>query len=245
MIARSADTAALFEERLFEPDIARSHPGKPPTGVRDAARELALGQAHLLPVRSPARAAGMTETITGHDHISDDVRQGANGRERCDGRALHARGRPVPDDARQLGHERLDRDGGEGRRHDRDRDPGRDHRVHARDGGADDHRRQDRGDHRPQAGVRDRLRDLRLRLVHHLDLPEPAVAALRLVVPGGRRCGADPARDRRARRRELPGRAPARRLRPGRRRGRDRGRGRAADRRLLHDVLLLALGLRR
>ncbi len=35
MIARSADTAALFEERLFEPDITRSHPGKPPSGVRD------------------------------------------------------------------------------------------------------------------------------------------------------------------------------------------------------------------
>ena len=32
---RSADTAALFEERLFEPDIARSHPGKPPSGVGD------------------------------------------------------------------------------------------------------------------------------------------------------------------------------------------------------------------
>ena len=56
MIARSADTAALFEERLFEPDIARSQPGKPPSGVRDGPRELALGQADLLPVRSlPAR----------------------------------------------------------------------------------------------------------------------------------------------------------------------------------------------
>ncbi len=34
MIARSADAAALFEERLFEPDIARSHRGEPPSGVR-------------------------------------------------------------------------------------------------------------------------------------------------------------------------------------------------------------------
>ncbi len=33
MIARSADTAALFEERLFEPDIARSHRGEPPSGA--------------------------------------------------------------------------------------------------------------------------------------------------------------------------------------------------------------------
>jgi cardiolipin synthase len=32
MIARSAETAALFEARLFEPDIARSHPGTPPSG---------------------------------------------------------------------------------------------------------------------------------------------------------------------------------------------------------------------
>ena len=32
MIARSADAARLLEERLFEPDIARSKPGKAPTG---------------------------------------------------------------------------------------------------------------------------------------------------------------------------------------------------------------------
>ena len=31
MIARSAETAALIEERLFEPDIARSIPGEPLT----------------------------------------------------------------------------------------------------------------------------------------------------------------------------------------------------------------------
>jgi cardiolipin synthase A/B len=34
MIARSADAAALFEERLFEPDIARSKPGEPPADGR-------------------------------------------------------------------------------------------------------------------------------------------------------------------------------------------------------------------
>jgi phosphatidylserine/phosphatidylglycerophosphate/cardiolipin synthase-like enzyme len=33
VIARSADTAALFEERLFQPDIARSRPGAPPSGT--------------------------------------------------------------------------------------------------------------------------------------------------------------------------------------------------------------------
>ena len=31
MIARSPDAAALFEERLFEPDIARSKRGEPPS----------------------------------------------------------------------------------------------------------------------------------------------------------------------------------------------------------------------
>ena len=46
---------------------------------------------------------------------------------------------------------------------------GGDHGLHARDGGADDHRRQDRRDDRPQARVRDRLRHLRLRLVHDRD----------------------------------------------------------------------------
>jgi cardiolipin synthase len=34
MIARSPEAAALFEERLFEPDIARSEPGRPPSGTR-------------------------------------------------------------------------------------------------------------------------------------------------------------------------------------------------------------------
>jgi phosphatidylserine/phosphatidylglycerophosphate/cardiolipin synthase-like enzyme len=32
MVARSAELAASFEERLFEPDIARSNPGVPPAG---------------------------------------------------------------------------------------------------------------------------------------------------------------------------------------------------------------------
>jgi cardiolipin synthase A/B len=33
MVARSAEAATLFEERLFEPDIARSKPGEPRTGT--------------------------------------------------------------------------------------------------------------------------------------------------------------------------------------------------------------------
>ena len=33
IMARSAEASALMEERLFEPDIARSSPGKPPSGL--------------------------------------------------------------------------------------------------------------------------------------------------------------------------------------------------------------------
>jgi cardiolipin synthase len=40
MIARSAEAAALFEERLFEPDIARSQPGEPPSGSRERRQSL-------------------------------------------------------------------------------------------------------------------------------------------------------------------------------------------------------------
>jgi cardiolipin synthase len=35
MIARSPDAAALFEQRLFEPDIARSKPGRPPSSKNE------------------------------------------------------------------------------------------------------------------------------------------------------------------------------------------------------------------
>ena len=35
MIARSGATAALLRERLFEPDITRSKPGRVPTGTRE------------------------------------------------------------------------------------------------------------------------------------------------------------------------------------------------------------------
>ena len=35
MIARSAEAAALLNERLFEPDIARSKRGEPPSGPRE------------------------------------------------------------------------------------------------------------------------------------------------------------------------------------------------------------------
>ena len=35
MLARSAELAARFEERLFEPDIARARPGAPPSAARE------------------------------------------------------------------------------------------------------------------------------------------------------------------------------------------------------------------
>ena len=49
MIARSADAAERFEERLFEPDIARSKRGERPPGRGNGSR-LALGQARVLPL---------------------------------------------------------------------------------------------------------------------------------------------------------------------------------------------------
>ncbi len=108
----------------------------------------------------------------------------------------------------------------------RHRDPDGDHPLHAGDGGVHDHRRQDRPDHRPQARLRDRLRDLRRRVADHGARAEPRRPADRLVVPGGARRGADPARDRRPRRLQLrpptSGRAPT--AWSPRRRGRGRGR---------------------
>jgi hypothetical protein len=35
MIARSTEAAALIEERLLEPDVARSSPGEPPSGSNE------------------------------------------------------------------------------------------------------------------------------------------------------------------------------------------------------------------
>ena len=96
--------------------------------------------------------------------------------------------------------------GRQGRRHDGHRHPDRDHALHAGDGDADDHRRQDRQHDRAAAGLRDRLRDLRRRLVHHRARAQPRRPDHRLVVPRGHRRGADHARHRRPRRLQL--RAP-------------------------------------
>ena len=38
LLARSPEAARLLEERLFEPDIARSAPGQPPAGTGDRLR---------------------------------------------------------------------------------------------------------------------------------------------------------------------------------------------------------------
>ena len=56
-----------------------------------------------------------------------------------------------------------------------------------------------------QARVRDRLRDLRLRLVHHRDRAEPSRLDVRLVAARRHRRRVDHARDRRARRRRTSG----------------------------------------
>ena len=183
--------------------------------------------------------------------ICRDAGQREHERERVGGaggrgdRAGDAGGGPVLDDARHVGDERRDRDGGRGRGHGRHRDPDGDHLVHAGDGDADDHGRQGRRPDRPQAGVRDRLRDLRGGLVHDRDRAVVAGAAGRVVSAGGRRCGADPAGDRRAGGGQLSPGGPAARLWPGDGGRGDRGRRRAADRGAVHDLSQLALGVRR
>ena len=150
----------------------------------------------------------------------------------------------VPDDAGQLGHERLDRHGRGGRRHRRHRHPDGDHPVHAGHGLADDHRREDRRDPRAQAGLRHRLRDLRRRLADDRPRAEPAGAHLRLVAARGDGRGPDHARDRGPRRDELrcAGTPPG--LRAGRGLRRDRGGRRPAHRRPADDLRLVALGVR-
>ena len=50
MIARSPELATLLEERLFDPDIARSKRGAPPAGARQRFESWLCGQAHVLPL---------------------------------------------------------------------------------------------------------------------------------------------------------------------------------------------------
>ena len=122
--------------------------------------------------------------------------------------------------------------------------PDRDHAVHARHGVADDHRRQDGRDPRSQEGLHDRMRDLRVRIVHDRDLPEPRGADVRLVVPRGCRRRAGDAGDRRAGGVELrEGRTTAC-LRHRDRGRRHRGRAGSAHRRVVHHLLVVALRVR-
>ena len=44
MVANDGSTAAAFRERVFDPDIARSHPGRPPEGALAAAKGWAGGR---------------------------------------------------------------------------------------------------------------------------------------------------------------------------------------------------------
>ena len=75
--------------------------------------------------------------------------------------------------------------------------------------------------------------------------PNLAGAAVRVVVPRRRRRRARHAGDRRARGVELRQGGAAPRLRHRDRRRRDRGGGRPADRRAVHDLLVVALRVRR
>ena len=174
------------------------------------------------------------------------VGHGEERRDRSGHRPPDAGVGSVPHDARQLGDERVDRDGRQGRRHHGHRHPDRHHALHAGDGVADDHRRQDRPDHRPQARLHDRVRrsTAAARSPRRI-APNLARADLRLVVPRGRRRRADHARHRRPRRVELRphGAAPCLRARGVGRR--HRRRRRSAHRRALHHLPVVAPGVRR
>ena len=74
MIARSAELAAQFEERLFEPDIARAKPGRPPAGTRARAESWACRQARVLPLTWRQRQQD--------GEASQDRRQSGGGRAR-------------------------------------------------------------------------------------------------------------------------------------------------------------------
>ena len=212
------------------------------------ATDLLTASTHLC-TRPFARFAGGQTTVV--DCFScecdpRDDRQDCGPCGRCDGDgAADARGGAVRDGPGHDGDEHGDRDGRQGHQHDGDGDPDGDHDVRAGDGLADDHRREGRGDRRAQARVHDRLRGLRVRVADDGALAEPADAAVRVVAAGGPGRGADHAGDRGARRGELrQARAPARVWADHGRRG-DRRRAGPADRRLLHDVLLVALRVRR
>ena len=49
LVVQDAATAELFESRVFDPDIARSQPGKPPTGVWDRSTAWVWDKVSYLP----------------------------------------------------------------------------------------------------------------------------------------------------------------------------------------------------
>ena len=159
--------------------------------------------------------------------------------------ARDPRSGPVHHGAGQQRDERLDLADRRRPQHDDPGRPARDHRLHARDGGLHARRRAARRHLGSQPRLRDRALRLRDRLADDGAEPEPAGAAHRLVARRGPRRRARHPCDRRAHRQPLRGEGPGDRVRADRRRRRRRDRRGAADRRLGHDEVQLALGLRR
>ena len=151
----------------------------------------------------------------------------------------------VPHDLGQLGHERLDRHRGQGRRDDGDRHSTRHHPLHPCHGRIHDHGRQGRADHRAAPRLHDRLRHLRDRLVDDRVGSFVARAARRLVDPRRARGNIDHALGGGTGRHQLRRVRASSRLRLDRLGQCDRRRRRPADRGALHDLSHLACGLRR
>ena len=244
---RSTNSHSSIRSQTFQARVRSAQPRTDSTCARTPLMMFDTRRPYL-PIHRPGRSSsvgppGCRNRGNGKPGNRLDV-HGRGGEQRGEGRARHAGGRAVRDDPGRVGDERVDRDRREGPGHDGHRHPDRDHHVHAGDGVAHDHRREDGRDPRPQARVHDRMRDLRVRFAHDGDLAQPRGADVRLVVPRRGRGRARDAGDRGAGGVELRSRRPAACVRDRDGGWRDRGRGRSADRRALHHLLVVALRVR-
>ncbi len=192
----------------------------------------------------PSPAAHARHGIASTPHVTVSHRAGRSDAEHD----LHAASPPaghgdVRPRRRHVADERLDLIGGPRPGHDRERRPVGDRARGARLGGVHPDRQQDRRSDRAQASVRAGSARLRRRRALDGARPEPGHDRHLLGHRGWARRLAAAARHAVPDPRQLRGDRSAQGLRAGRGGGGDRGRGRTADRRLHHDLPLVARGL--